>query len=32
MLDNGKIIEEGGYDELMDKKCEFYELVKRQTL
>jgi len=32
MLANGKIIEEGGYEELMDKKGEFYELVKRQTL
>jgi len=32
MLDAGKIIEEGGYDELMDKQGEFYELVKRQTV
>ena len=32
MLDNGRIIEEGGYDELMDKRGEFYELVRRQTV
>ncbi|MCL2820359.1 MAG: ATP-binding cassette domain-containing protein [Oscillospiraceae bacterium] len=32
MLDTGKIIEQGGYDELMDKQGEFYELVKRQTV
>jgi len=32
VLDNGKIIEEGGYKELMDKKGEFYDLVKRQTV
>jgi len=32
MLDNGKIIEEGGYNELIDKQGEFYDLVKRQTV
>ena len=32
MMDAGKIVEEGGYDELMDKRGEFYELVKRQTV
>jgi len=32
VLDGGKIIEEGGYDELMEKRGEFYELVKRQTV
>jgi len=32
MLDNGKIVEEGGYDELMNKRGEFFELVKRQTI
>ena len=32
MLDAGRIIEQGGYDELMDKKGAFYELVKRQTI
>ena len=32
VLDAGKIVEEGGYDELMEKKGEFYELVKRQTV
>jgi len=32
VLDNGKIVEQGGYDELMDKQSEFYELVKRQTV
>ncbi|MDR2589816.1 MAG: NHLP bacteriocin export ABC transporter permease/ATPase subunit [Oscillospiraceae bacterium] len=32
VLDNGKIVEQGGYDELMEKRGEFYELVKRQTV
>ncbi|MCL2663468.1 MAG: ATP-binding cassette domain-containing protein [Oscillospiraceae bacterium] len=32
MLDNGKVVEEGGYDELMSKRGEFYDLVKRQTV
>jgi len=32
VLSGGKIIEEGGYDELLEKKGEFYELVKRQTV
>ncbi|MCL2603789.1 MAG: ATP-binding cassette domain-containing protein [Defluviitaleaceae bacterium] len=32
MLENGKVAEEGGYDELMNKRGEFYELVKRQTV
>ena len=32
VMDAGKIVEEGGYNELMEKKGEFYELVKRQTV
>jgi ABC-type bacteriocin/lantibiotic exporter with double-glycine peptidase domain len=32
VLDNGKIVEQGGYDELMEKRGEFYELVRRQTV
>ena len=32
VLDAGKIVEQGGYDELMEKRGEFYELVKRQTV
>jgi ABC-type multidrug transport system fused ATPase/permease subunit len=32
MLAEGKVVEEGGYEELMDKRGEFYELVKRQTV
>jgi len=32
MMDAGKIIEQGSYEELMDKKGEFYDLVKRQTV
>jgi len=32
MMDAGKIVEQGGYEELMEKKGEFYELVKRQTV
>lgn len=29
-LDGGKIVEDGTYDQLMEKKGRFYELVKRQ--
>ena len=29
-LDHGKIVEDGSYEELMEKKGQFYELVKRQ--
>ena len=29
-LDGGKIVEDGSYDELMEKKGRFYDLVKRQ--
>ncbi|MCL2003097.1 MAG: NHLP bacteriocin export ABC transporter permease/ATPase subunit [Oscillospiraceae bacterium] len=32
VLDAGKIVEQGGYDELMEKRGEFYELVRRQTV
>jgi len=32
MLDQGKIAEEGTYEELMEKKGMFYKLVKRQQL
>ncbi|MCL2049156.1 MAG: NHLP bacteriocin export ABC transporter permease/ATPase subunit [Defluviitaleaceae bacterium] len=32
VLDSGRIVEMGGYDELMEKRGEFYELVKRQTV
>jgi len=32
VLDNGRIVEQGGYDELIESKGEFYELVKRQTI
>lgn len=32
VLDGGKIIEDGNYEELVEKKGYFYELVKRQQL
>lgn len=32
MLEGGKIIEQGGYQELIDKKGRFAELVERQRL
>ena len=32
VMNEGKIIEEGKYQDLMDNKGYFYELVKRQTL
>lgn len=32
VLDKGRVIEEGGYEALMEKQGFFYELVKRQTL
>ena len=32
LLDEGKIAEEGTYDELMERKGMFYELVKRQQI
>ena len=32
VLDQGKIIEDGNYDELMQNKGFFYELVKRQQI
>ena len=32
VLDGGKIVEDGTYDELIDKKGYFYELVERQRL
>ena len=32
VLDGGKIIEDGNYEELIDQKGYFYELVKRQQL
>ena len=32
VLDRGKIVEEGNYDTLMDKKGVFYDLVRRQTI
>lgn len=32
MLDQGKIAEEGTYEELMERKGMFYELVKRQQI
>ncbi|MCL2111984.1 MAG: NHLP bacteriocin export ABC transporter permease/ATPase subunit [Clostridiales bacterium] len=31
VMDAGRIVEQGGYDELMEKRGEFYELVRRQT-
>ncbi|MDL2237401.1 NHLP bacteriocin export ABC transporter permease/ATPase subunit [Christensenellaceae bacterium OttesenSCG-928-K19] len=31
LLDNGKILEEGSYDELMERKGRFYEFVLRQV-
>ena len=30
VIDKGKIVESGSYDELMKKKGEFYQLVKKQ--
>ena len=32
MLEGGKIIEQGNYQELIDKKGKFAELVDRQRL
>lgn len=32
MLDNGKIVEEGSFDKLMEKQGAFYELVQKQTV
>ena len=32
VMDAGKIVEQGGYDEMMEKRGEFYELVRRQTV
>lgn len=32
VLDQGRIVEEGNYDYLMEKKGMFYDLVKRQTI
>jgi len=32
VMANGHVVEEGGYDELMARQGEFYELVKRQTI
>jgi len=32
MLDEGKIAEEGTYEELMERKGRFYDLVKRQQI
>ena len=32
VLDSGKIVEDGTYEELIDKKGYFYELVERQRL
>ena len=32
VLDGGKVIESGKYDELIEKKGFFYELVERQQL
>ncbi|MDR2570377.1 MAG: ATP-binding cassette domain-containing protein, partial [Oscillospiraceae bacterium] len=32
VLDEGKIVEQGGYEELMEKQGQFYELIKRQTI
>ena len=32
VLDGGKIVEDGTYDELLAKKGYFYELVERQRL
>ena len=31
LLKNGRIAEEGKYQELMDLKGEFYELMRRQS-
>ena len=31
VMDKGKIVEEGTYEDLMDKKGEFYELAIRQV-
>ena len=32
VMDKGKIVEEGTYNDLMDKKGEFYELAVRQVV
>jgi len=32
VMADGRIVEEGGYDELMERRGEFFELVKRQTI
>jgi len=32
VLENGKIVEEGPYDDLIKQRGAFYELVKRQTM
>lgn len=32
VMDNGKIIEEGSFDELCENKGYFYELVSRQMI
>ena len=32
MLQGGRIVEEGTYDELMEQRGAFYELVRRQEL
>lgn len=32
MLENGKIVESGSYDELMSKKGKFYELANPDKL
>ena len=31
VLKDGRIAEQGGYDELMEMKGEFYELMRRQS-
>ena len=32
LVDGGKIVEDGNYEQLIDKKGYFYELVERQKL
>jgi ABC-type multidrug transport system fused ATPase/permease subunit len=32
LLDKGRIVEEGNYQELMERKGAFYELVERQRV
>lgn len=32
VLENGKIVEEGNYDKLMERKAAFYEMAVRQTI